>query len=82
MTKTEAAISLSLVGCGLGMILAANLFRTSEHPHPFYHPVLFGHLGWKREWWTRPGYILQRTGPILMNAGFLLMAILYISRWD
>ena len=82
MIKTLAGISLSLIGCGLGMILAANFFRTPEHPHPFYYPVLFGHLGWKKEWWTRPGYILQRIGQILTTAGFLLMAISYILRWD
>ena len=81
MFRTLAVISLSLIGCGIGMILMANLYRTPANPHPFYHPIFLGHLGWKKEWWSRPGYILQRIGPILTTAGFLLGAISYFMRW-
>lgn len=81
MTKTLAVTSLSLVGCGIGMILMANLFRTPENPHSFYHPIFLGHLGCKREWWSGPGYILQRIGQILTTAGFLLIAVSYFMRW-
>lgn len=77
-----AWIAFSCIFGGLGMILAANLFKTPDHPHPFYHPIFLGHRGWKREWWTRPGYILQRIGPIIMGVGFLVSAVSYFMRWD
>ncbi|MDX9858823.1 MAG: hypothetical protein RBT76_13610 [candidate division Zixibacteria bacterium] len=82
MYKTLAVISLSFIGGGIAMILVANFFRTPENPRPFYHPVFLGHFGWKKEWWTPPGYVLQRIGPILVTAGFLLIAISYFMRWN
>lgn len=64
---------------GLLMILSAGFFRTPQHPHRFIHPLFLGHFGWKKEWWTKPGYLLQRIGPILMATGFLCSAISYLA---
>ena len=81
MTKILAWIAFGCIFGGLAMILAANLFRTPKHPHPFYHPLFLGHLGWKKEWWTKPGYVLQRIGPIIMGIGFLVSAVSCFMRW-
>lgn len=69
-----------LIFGGIGLILAANLYRTEKNPHPFYHPIFLGHLGWKKEWWTKPGYLLQRIGPILMTVGLLSSAVYWWMR--
>lgn len=80
MIQILAWIALGFISSGLGMILAANLFKTRDHPYPFYHPVFLGHFGWKKEWWTKPGYSLQRIGAILKGVGFLIIAISYLVR--
>ena len=78
--STWAWLNASLICGGLAIILAANFFRTPENPRPFYHPIFLGHFGWKREWWTKPGYVLQRGGTILMSIGFLSAAVYFLNK--
>jgi len=79
MSNWALANVILIVG-GLVTILAASLFRSAENPHPFYHPIFLGHFGWKKEWWTGPGYVLQRIGTIMTSVGFLSLAIYYLRR--